>query len=207
MTRGGTHRGRGPRSVWRAPCGALLCALALAPAPAWAGPNRVTVTGRGQAVVVTPLSLIKVKDMDFGKIAPRPTTGTVTIDPVTSTCAVTGPIIRTGTCQPAQFSGMGAKNMGARIALDTIVNLTGPGQAMVLDQIFLGTNSTISFSGNPNANGKGVGLSTGSGNAQRYSIQSNTGIFDLFIGGRLTVNPNQAAGRYTGTITVTVQYN
>ena len=76
---------------------------------------------------------------------------------------------------------------------------------MVLDQITLGTNSTISFNGNPNANGKGVGLTKG-GNAERYTITTNSGIYLLNIGGRLNVNANQVAGVYNGSITVSVQY-
>ncbi|MGH6786342.1 MAG: DUF4402 domain-containing protein [Novosphingobium sp.] len=208
MTWGKSCRGGGPRQAWRWLCAAVSCGFALAASPTLAGPNdTATTTGAGRAVVVSPLSLIKVRDMDFGRIAARPLPGTVTIDPVLSGCAVTGPIIRIGTCQPAEFVGMGAKNMNARVSLNSIVNLTGPGQAMVLDQVFLGINSTITFAGNPNANGRGVGLTTGNGNAQRYQINSNTGIFSLFIGGRLNVNANQAPGIYRGSITVTVQYN
>lgn len=208
MTRGQSCRGGGPRQARHGLCAALLCGAALAPTPALAGPNdTATTSAGGQAVVVTPLSLVKVRDMDFGRIAARPLPGTVKIDPVTSGCTVTGPIIRIGTCQPAEFVGMGARNMNARVNLDSVVNLTGPGQAMVLDQVFLGTNSTITFAGNPNANGQGVGLTSGNGNAQRYRIQSPTGIFSLIVGGRLNVNANQAPGIYRGSISVTVQYN
>ena len=99
----------------------------------------------------------------------------------------------------------GSKNMNARITLTNSTNLTGPGQAIVLDQITLGTNSTISFTGNPNANGKGVGLTKG-GNGEKYSITTASGIYALNIGGRLTVNANQAPGIYNGTITLSVQY-
>jgi hypothetical protein len=136
---------------------------------------------------------------------PRPQLGTVTVDQNTGVCTVTGPILEVGKCQFAQFAGMGTKNMNARISLTSAVNLTGPGQTMVLDQIKLGTNSTISFAGNTNANGSGVGLTKG-GNAQRYTITTASGIFVLNVGGRLTVNANQAGGVYNGSITVSVQY-
>lgn len=185
--------------------GAALAALALILIPAAAHAERVTVTGRSQAVVVTPLSVIKVQDLSFGRIVPRPTAGTVTVDTSTGGCVVTGAILEVGTCRLARFDGMGSKNMNARISLTAVSNLTGPGQTMVLDNVFLGSNSTISFAGNPNANGKGVGLTQGNGN-QRYSIATNSGIFSLFIGGRLNVNANQAPGVYTGSITINVQY-
>jgi len=164
-----------------------------------------TAQGRSTAVVVAPLTLVKVQDLDFGKIVPRPTAGTVTVDQMTGLCTVTGTILEVGTCHYASFAGMGTRNMNARISLTGVTNLTGPGQTMVLDNIKLGTNSTITFTGNPNANGSGVGLTQGNGN-QRYSIASSTGIFVLNIGGRLNVNANQAPGHYTGSITVSVQY-
>ena len=173
--------------------------------PAAAGNTPISATASARATVVAPLTLVWVQDLKFGRIVPRPQVGTVTVDQVTGACTVTGPILEVGKCQFAQFAGMGTKNMGARISLTSVVNLTGPGQAMVLDQIALGTNSTISFAGNANANGKGVGLTKG-GNAERYSITTASGIYLLNVGGRLNVNANQAPGVYNGSITVSVQY-
>lgn len=167
--------------------------------------EKVSVTGTAQAVVVSPLSVVKVQDLRFGRIVPKPQAGTVTVDTVTGACLVTGPIVQVGTCQLARFDGMGTKNMNARISLTSVVSLTGPGQTMVLDNVILAPNSTISLAGNPNANGKGVGLTSG-GNGARYQITTNTGIYSLYVGGRLNVNANQAPGIYTGSLSITVQY-
>ena len=199
-----------PNGRVRAGLRAISALLALAVAtltapPASAANTPVSAKANARAVVVTPLSVVWVQDLKFGKIVPRPLPGTVTVDEVTGACTVTGPIIEVGTCQFAQFAGMGTKNMGARISLTAATNLTGPGTPMVLDQIRLGTNSTISFAGNTNANGKGVGLTKG-GNAEKYTITTNSGIYLLNIGGRLNVNANQAPGTYNGTITISVQY-
>ena len=183
---------------------AFACATVLTQ-PALAANPPVSVTATARAVVVAPLTLVWVQDLKFGKIVPRPQAGTVTVDQNTGACTVTGPILEVGKCQYAQFAGMGTKNMGARISLTSAVNLTGPGVAMVLDQIALGTNNTISFTGNGNANGNGVGLTKG-GNAERYTITTTSGIFVLNVGGRLNVNANQAPGVYNGSITVSVQY-
>ena len=194
------------RAVTRA-IGALLalaCATVLTQ-PALAANPPVSVTATARATVVAPLTLVWVQDLKFGKIVPRPQAGTVTVDQNTGACTVTGPILEVGKCQFAQFAGMGTKNMGARISLTSVVNLTGPGVVMVLDQITLGTNNTISFTGNGNANGNGVGLTKGS-NAERYTITTTSGIFVLNVGGRLNVNANQAPGVYNGSITVSVQY-
>lgn len=188
-------------------CGALvaLAAAFATSAPAYAAGPAVTSQASARAAVVAALSVIKVQDLSFGRIVPRPQAGTVTVDQNTGACTVTGPILEVGKCQFAQFAGMGTKNMGARISLTSTTDLTGPGQPMVLDQIKLGTNSTISFAGNANANGQGVGLTKG-GNSERYSITTDSGIYVLNVGGRLNVNANQAPGTYTGSITISVQY-
>lgn len=205
MSWGFSCRGAVLRRAWRAVCAPLagVAALALG-APAEAG-EVATVSATARATIVAPLTLVTVQNMDFGRIVPRPQAGTVTIDQNTGACSVTGPILEVGKCAYAQFAGMGTKNMTARITLSNVVNLTGPGQTMVLDNIILGTNSTITLIGNTNAKGGGAGLTQGSGN-QRYSITTSSGIFLLNIGGRLNVNANQAPGSYAGSITVTVQY-
>ena len=201
MTWGFLERGAVPRHAGRA-MGAALALTLCVPAQAQ---EVASATATTQAVVVAPATLVKVQDMSFGRIVARPQAGTVTVNGTTGACTVTGPILEVGTCRQAIFAGMGTKNMRARISLDSVVSLTDPGQAMVLDQVFLSNDATISFSGNPNANGQGVGLTQGNGN-QRYTIASNSGIFTLKIGGRLNVNANQLPGIYTGSITVTVQY-
>lgn len=204
MTWGSFHRGFAPRHASRV-IGALLAALICAVFPGTALAQVAQATGQSQAVVVAPLSVIKVQDLDFGRIVPMPTAGTVTVDTVSGGCTVTGAIRQVGICHLARFDGMGTKNMSARISLTSVVNLTGPGQTMVLDQVILGPNSTISLAGNSNANGKGVGLTKG-GNGSRYQITTNSGIYSLYVGGRLNVNANQAPGVYNGSISITVQY-
>ena len=200
MPRG--HNRRAHRSL---SAGLVLGAAVLSASAASARGTPVVVVASARATVVTTLTVVKVQDLSFGRIVPRPQLGTVTVDQNTGACTVTGPILEVGRCQYAQFAGMGSKNLGARISLTGTTNLTGPGQAMVLDNIKLGTNSSISFSGNTNANGQGVGLTRG-GNAEKYTIVSNSGIYVLNVGGRLTVNANQAPGLYTGSITISVQY-
>lgn len=207
MIRGNATCGPPARLASRAiRAGVMLGLLVGLPAAVQAAGVPVTASASSQATVVSPLSVIKVQDMDFGKIVPSPLGGTVTIDAVSGACGVTGTIREIATCRYAQFTGMGTRNMNARISLSNVTNLTGPGQAMVLDQLVLGTNNTISLAGNTNANGQGVGLTQGNGNASRYRITSSSGIYLLNIGGRLTVNANQAPGAYRGTFTINVQY-
>jgi spore coat protein U-like protein len=179
---------------------AALCCAFLSATPALAGPNdTATTTGSSTAVVVTPLSLVKSKDLDFGRIAPRPTAGTVTLNPITQTCTVTGTIIHAGKCQAAEFVGMGARRMLVRIAVPTTVIITGPGAPMTVTNFTLATSPDLAFVGG-NGNGNGAGN-------RRYQIQPTNGIFDFRVGGRLNVGTNQTGGKYTGTFAVTVQYN
>lgn len=190
---------RGSLGAWRAFCAALFCAFLsfMSTNPALA--QAATTTGSSTAVVVTPLSLVKSKDLDFGRIAPRPTAGTITLDPVAQTCVATGGLIHAGTCQAAEFVGMGVRRMTVRISVPTTVTITGPGAPMTITNFTLATSPDLAFIG-----GNGNGL--GNGN-RRYRIQPTSGIFDFRVGGRLNVGANQAGGKYTGTFSVTVQYN
>ncbi|WP_088308049.1 DUF4402 domain-containing protein [Novosphingobium sp. B 225] len=202
MTWGSFHRGFAPRHASRA-IGALLAALICAVFPGTALAQVAQATGQSQAVVVEPLSLLKMQDLNFGRFAARPTAGTVTLDPDSGACSVTGTILHTGGCHYAEFAGMGTRRMTVRIQTPSTINLIGPGGAqMVVDTLTLGLAPGLSpVGGNGNGNGNGNG-----GGNPRYSINSNSGIFVFRIGGRLNVAANQAAGVYVGTFNVTVQY-
>jgi spore coat protein U-like protein len=185
------------RTTRRAICAALACALPLAPAGA---KEVATGTGSSSAVVVEPLSLIKVQDLSFGKIVPRPTAGTVTVNEDTGACTVTGAIMQVGSCRTAQFTGMGRRNMTVRFTLPSTVTLTSPGGAtMIADTLTVGSAPDVTYIGG-NGNGNGAGN-------RRYRINPPSGIFTFRVGARLNVGANQAPGIYTGTFNVTVQYN
>ena len=158
-----------------------------------------TAAASAQATVVAPLTLIKVSDLNFGRVAARPTAGTVTVNVNTGACTTTGGLIHQGACQYAEFAGMGTRRMTTRIQVPASITLTGPaGATMLVDQVALGTAPELQFIG-----GNGNGL--GSGN-RRYQIVSNTGIFTFRVAGRLNVGANQRPGVYTGTFNVAVQY-
>ena len=147
--------------------------------------------------MVSPGSIVKINDLDFGKIVARPTAGTVILNPATNVCTVTGAILHIGGCQAANFAGLGRRNFFVRITVSSPTNLTGPGQAMVMDTMTLDTSPDLLF----------APLGNGTGNAsRRYQIVSINGIYNFQVGGTLRVNANQAPGRYSGTFTVTAQY-
>lgn len=181
---------------WRAPgvCMALLLS-ALPVAPALAAPADVaSASATAEIVLVAPTSLTKTRDMVFGKITQSQVAGTVVMNAATSTCSTTDGLTRLGTCQPAEFAGRGARFMQVRINVPASIELTGPGQAMVVDTFRLATSGDLALA-------TGTTLADG-----RYRIVSASGIYGFGVGGTLRVNANQAPGVYTGNFDVTVVY-
>lgn len=195
---------RGPNPFLPRPArtgSAIRAALALvlglgASQPAMAGPTDTgTAAAAAEVAVMQPLQLVKMRDLDFGKIGPTPVAGTVVLNPNNNACTTTGGLLHVGGCQAAVFGGMGARRMLVRINAPTTITLAGPGQAMVIDTITLDTSPDLQLQPTGNGNGN-----------RRYRIVTDSGIFAFNLGGRLRVNANQAAGAYSATFAVTVVY-
>lgn len=195
MTSGVSSRSQALRRSRRAIFAPLACAL-LSLFPAAAHAESVTRAGTVEAVIVERNSLIKVDDMNFARVGSRTTAGAVVLSPTTGLCTSPNGVVMSGTCQPAQFSGMGRRNFFIRVQYPTAITLTGPGQAMTVDTITLNTSPDLSLSPPGSSNGN-----------RRYLILSLSGIFSFKMGGTLRVNANQAPGVYNGTYTVTAVYN
>jgi hypothetical protein len=167
-------------------------ALALA-APAAAAPgDTATAAGQASILVIKPLQLAKAKDIDFGRIGATPTAGTVTVNPASSLCSKTGAILTFGSCQAAEFVGMGQQGSLVSIDLPASVQLTGPGAPMTMNTLRLDTSPDLGGIILPL-----IGI---------YRINPASGIFDFRVGGTLNVNASQAPGRYNGAFQVTVNY-
>ena len=181
----------------RAACAALICACLALAQPAHAQTRSVaTATGTAQAAIIETNTLFATQPMDFGRIAPRATSGTVVLEPTNGTCSVTGTILQFDRCQAGEFVGMGRRRFIVRISLPASVTLTGPGGTIVLDTLTLDTSPDLALQGG-----------NGNGNApKRYEIVSPTGIYAFTVGGTLRVGANQPAGTYTGTYAVTAIY-
>ena len=175
---------------------AVVMASALFPQQALA---QDTGTARAQAVVLTPGSVAKTADMDFGKIAQANTPGTIVLSPQDSaTCAITGGLIRSGTCRAARFSIMGRRNNRVRIRQNNggQVTLNGPnGATMSVNNLTIGINGMTSING---GNGWDFG---------NYRIDTNSGITEFWIGGTLNVGAAQEPGVYSGTLIIQIQFN
>jgi len=146
-----------------------------------------SATATATATIVTPISITKTVDMNFGNVAVQSTTGgTVVLAPEgtrTTTGAVTLPVVN-GTVTAASFLVEGQGNYTYAITLpSTDVELSdGAGHTMIVN----------GFSSTPSGTG-----------------QLTAGSQTLNVGATLHVEAAQAAGTYvSGTpFTVTVNYN
>jgi spore coat protein U-like protein len=170
---------------------ARLAAVAVlgfaASSPAWANQS----TADAQIAVVRPLEFIRVENLEFGRVIRGTTAGTVTIS-VTGARTKTGGVTLIGTgFQPAEFAGMGTNNQRVDVSLGANqILITGPGAPMRVHTFVMGSTPTAILTTTP----------------RRFRINSPTGIFAFPVGATLDVGANQAPGTYTGTWTITLNY-
>ena len=161
---------------------AALVAAAVASAPAEAATSPSANAG-GKALLLIPLSLVKVDDLDFGSIVPSAVSGTVTINATSGNRTVSGGVtgVPGALGQRAVFAGAGTPNQQVIMVVNAPAQLT-------------------------NANGDQIdvlGL-TMDGSAVR-TIDTNRAFF-VGIGGSLDIKANQPDGDYSATFDVTAYY-
>lgn len=159
----------------------IAAAMAAVAVPAVANPP-ATAPANAKALLLIPLSITKVDDLDFGSVVPGSSSGTVSVAADGSGQSVTGGVtpIPSGTVSRAVFAGAGTA-----------------GQQV---NIFFAPPPSLS-----DGNGHTVPISLSLESAL-VTIDS-TRAFSVGIGGTVTVAANQPAGTYTGTFTVLAQYN
>ena len=183
----------------RAVC-ALLAAVALAPLPALA--QAATADADARITILPPFTVGPGADLDFGQITSSGPAGTVTIPAsganTSASCTVTGPLIHTGNCRAARFDG-DAPNwlfpLQVTKPAGNQLTLTGPlGATMLVNNLTYGGTTGLFASGS-------------TATTQSYWVIAFNGEFTLHVGGRLNVGVNQRPGVYTGTFTLTFNYN
>ena len=151
-------------------------------------------TGLAKTVVVSRLSFLNVEELEFGSLLAGAAAGTVIISPAgvrSKTGGVT--LVNGGLVQPARFAGRGTVNQTVLISIATATSTlrrVGGTETMALDRLTIGSTPTAVLTTTP----------------QSFRITSPTGIFNFPVGGRLSVAANQAPGDYTGTFSVTLNY-
>ena len=148
---------------------------------------QATASASATATIITPISITKVNDMNFGNVAVQASTGGTVVLATngsrTRTSGVTLPAV-TGTVSAASFTVSGDGSRTYDITLPNSTTLTHSSGAGT------GTMTVNTFTSNPSATGT---LSSGS--------QS------VSVGATLNVAAAQAPGVYTGSFDVTVNYN
>ena len=161
----------------------VLCLVLALLAPGLASAAPLTQSAPAEVGVLSPLSVIKRADLDFGTIVVNGA-GTVVMDPLTGTLTTTGAVTKSGTsAHAALFTSTGSKN--------TVVHIRLPQNPITVTRI--GGTQTMT-----------VSTWTLDGALNRKIPPNST--CDFAVGATLNVNANQAEGAYTGTFTITVQY-
>jgi spore coat protein U-like protein len=165
-----------------------LALLALAIGAA-AQASAASTTASASATVITPINVSSTGSLSFGKIAASASPGSITIS-TSGTRSVSGGVTGSSTTSAVKFDIIGEPS--ATYTIDTsatTANLTSGSDTMALALV---------------ADFTGGGATAGT---QSGGTLDGTGKQSLYVGGTLTVGANQAAGAYTGTVSVAVAYN
>lgn len=162
--------------------GALIaCATlaALTPESAFAA----TASTTARAITLRPLSLLKLRDLDFASNISGVTGGTIIIDPTTDLRVTTGGVTAAGgTPQAAQFYTYGGPLQNIQVTRGPlpVLNRAGGGATMNVTQLTL--------------------------NGPTLRFLNAAGLLDLRVGGTLNVTANKLPGAYAGNFQITVTY-
>lgn len=162
---------------------ASVCALLCCSYGAFA---QETATATASATIITPISISKTADMNFGNVAVQSTNpGTVILTPAGARSTTGGTTLpaTTGTVAAASFTIAGEAGYTYVITL--------PSSALTISS-GANTMTVTAFTSNPSATGT-----------------LTAGTETLTVGATLNVAAGQAAGTYTSTVPfdVTVNYN
>lgn len=142
-----------------------------------------TATANASARVLTPITITKLTDLNFGSLVAGPLAGTVVVDPFSARTATGGVSLVNSAFSAAQFNVTGEPLTPYTITLPNAI------------QIIHTTNNALSmvvntFTSDPSGTG----------------TLSALGAQQLNVGATLNVGANQGSGLYTGTFNVTVAY-
>ncbi|WP_158241527.1 DUF4402 domain-containing protein [Novosphingobium sp. TH158] len=152
------------------------------------GSRPISLSGSVNATVLRSLTLSKTQDLSFGRVsAPKTGAGTITLAPATDAVTVSGIGVASLSAplpRAAAFTVSGEGGQSVSLSVPSTVTLTGPDGSLTVTTI-------------PTHNGAQV-LSGSLGAA---------GTIPLKVGGSLPLSSSTTTGTYTGTLSVTVQYN
>lgn len=146
-----------------------------------------SLVGNILAKVIRPISIAKTQDLQFGSVTrPSSGSGSITLTPG-GVASVTGTNVRrfpSPAATAAQFTVRGEGGQAVTVSVPTTMTLTGSSGSVT---------ATLS-----NIGGGAQVLSGATGSA---------GTVQVNVGGSVPLTGSTAIGTFTGTLTVTVQYN
>jgi hypothetical protein len=167
-----------PGSAFRRVAAAVALLPAAPATPLAAAPST------GETIVLRPLTLVKVDDLDFGALIATPVAGTATINPLDGSVSTTGGVTPVSSAtSAASFAGARSLRGPVQIRIPTApitVTRSGGTQTMTVNNWTLDGHKT--FVVGPNE------------------------AFEFNVGATLYVGANQMPGTYVGSFNVTVNY-
>ena len=162
---------------------AAAAAMMMMAVPAAAAPVAANPVAQGRALILIPLTLVKVDDLHFGTIIPSTVSGTVTVpangNPATTAGGIT--LLASDPTMRAHFAGAGSANQYVFINVTNPVTLdNGLGDTVTLLALTMDTPGLIQIDA--------------------------TRAFEFHVGGILQVGANQPEGVYSADFNVTAQY-
>jgi hypothetical protein len=164
---------------------AALAATIVSATPALAQQASATAEARG--VVLQPLTLAKVQNLDFGTVVGSAAAGTVTIDPDSGARTTSG-----GVTGVPSYPGDRALFQGAGTAgQDVLLTLNAP--------------TVLVSAANPLDTVTVNSMTLDNGNATTRTIGAS-GVFAVGVGGDFGIAANQPAALYTANFDLTADY-
>ena len=167
----------------------LLIAAALAatalPSPSLAAPPNVA-SAQAKALLLVPLTLTKIDDLDFGTIVSSSSSGTVALNATTGVRTFAGGVsgVPSASGHPGYFGGSGTGGQEVVLVIVPPTQLTNA-SGDTIDVLAL----TLDNGGNP-----------------IRTIDPTARTFFVGVGGILNIGANQPDGVYAATFQVTANY-
>jgi Mat/Ecp fimbriae major subunit len=159
---------------------AVLAATAAATLGSAGSALAASASATATATIVQAITLTNTASLNFGSIAPNTTGGNVVVDSADTRSSCDAGFC-SGTVTSAAFTVAGAPSYNYSITLPTTsASLTGAGTAMTVSSFAHSAGATPALSA--------------------------TGAASFKVGGTLAVGGGQTAGTYTGSFSVTVDY-
>jgi len=153
--------------------------------PAAAAPASNAKSAPGRVLLLLPLKLTKIDDMDFGMVVSANSYGTVSLDAGTGARTYAGGVSGPSTNgQPAYFGGAGSSGQLVVVVLTPATKLSD-GNGHTVDVLAM----SLDQNGNP-----------------LRIVDPTDKTFFVGVGGILGIAANQTPGTYTGTFKVTANY-